>query len=59
VLPLVPIVRLKLVARATAPPGVHGHRTYTCRYPVNGSECGLVLSFPPCRDPTAGPASWV
>jgi hypothetical protein len=40
-------------------PGVHGHRTYTCRYPVNGAECGLVLSFPPCRDPSAGPASWV
>ena len=39
--------------------GVHGHRTYTCRYPANGAECGLVLSFPPCRDPNAGPASWV
>ena len=35
-------------------PGVHGHRTYTCRYPVNGRECGLVLSFPRCRDPSAG-----
>ena len=40
-------------------PGVHGHRTYTCRFPVNGAECGLVLSFPPCRDPNAGPASWI
>jgi hypothetical protein len=40
-------------------PGVHGHRTYTCRFLVNGSECGLVLSFPPCRDPKAGPSSWV
>ena len=28
-------------------PGVHGHRTYTCRYVVNRAECGLVLSFPP------------
>jgi hypothetical protein len=39
--------------------GVHGHRTYTCRYLVDGRECGLVLSFPPCRDPSAGPSSWV
>jgi hypothetical protein len=38
---------------------VHGHRTYTCRFLVNGRECGLVLSFPPCRDPSAGPSSWV
>ena len=36
-------------------PGVHGYRTYTCRYSVNGAECGLVLNFPPCRDPSAGP----
>jgi len=34
---------------------VHGYRTYTCRYSVNGAECGLVLNFPPCRDPSAGP----
>jgi hypothetical protein len=40
------------------PPGVHGHRTYTCRFLVDGRECGLVLSFPPCRDPDAGPLSW-
>jgi hypothetical protein len=39
--------------------GVHGHRTYTCRFIVNGAECGRVLSFPPCRDPSAGPSSWV
>jgi hypothetical protein len=39
--------------------GSSGHRTYTCRYIVDGVECGLVLSFPPCRDPTAEPSSWV
>jgi hypothetical protein len=30
-------------------PGVHGHRAYTCRFLVNGSECGRVTYFPPCR----------
>jgi hypothetical protein len=25
--------------------GVSGHRTYTCRYMVDGAECGLVLAF--------------
>jgi hypothetical protein len=43
---------------AICTPGVRGNRTYTCRYLVNGTECGLVLNFPPCRDPNAGPASW-
>jgi hypothetical protein len=40
-------------------PGVHGHGTYRCRFLVDGRECGLVLNFPPCRDPSAGPSSWV
>jgi hypothetical protein len=26
---------------------------------VNGIECGLVLSFPPCRDPAAGLAAGI
>ena len=31
--------------------GVHGHRTYTCQFLVDGRrECGLVLNFPPCVD---------
>jgi len=38
--------------------GVSGHRTYTCQALVGGRECGLVLSFPPCHDPSAGPMSW-
>jgi hypothetical protein len=40
-------------------PGVHGHRTYRCRFLVDGAECGRVIYFPPCLDPSAGPASWV
>jgi hypothetical protein len=36
-------------------PGVHGHTHYTCRFLVEGVECGGVLSSPPCRDPSAGP----
>jgi hypothetical protein len=35
-----------------------GHRTDTCRYVVHGAESGLVLSFPPCRDPAAGAMTW-
>ena len=45
-------------------PGVSGHRTYTCRFLVDGRECGRVLSFPACRDPSAwavvvGLVAWV
>ena len=42
----------------TCTPGESGHMTYRCRYVVNGVECGRVLSFPPCRDPSAGPSWW-
>jgi hypothetical protein len=38
--------------------GVSGHRTYTCQALVDGRECGLVLSYPPCQDPSAGPMLW-
>jgi hypothetical protein len=40
-------------------PGVSGHRNYTCRFIIDGRECGRVLNYPECRDPSAGPSSWV
>jgi hypothetical protein len=58
VTPLLPRGTLVGSSPCDCTPGVHGHRAYTCRYLVDGAECGLVLSFPPCSDPSAGPMSW-
>jgi len=38
--------------------GHTGHRTYSCRFLVDGSECGLVVEEPPCVDPGARAGPW-
>jgi hypothetical protein len=57
--PLLPRGTLVSWSPCDCTPGVRGPRTYRCRYLVDNVECGLAMYFPPCRDPSAGPSSWV